>query len=749
MGHLREDPCGYDNSRQYLGYDRPKVGEMDAQTQTEVVEVLGIDAGGTMTDTFFVKPDGSYVVGKAQTTPQDEYEGILRSATDALKQWGLTPEQAFPGLANSVYSGTTMLNRIVQRQGANVGLIVNRGMEDFPPMRAVQSFSGYSYEDRIHLNVHRYDPPLVPRKYTRGVTERVDGKAQVVIPLREDEARQAAHELIALGVDSIVISLLQSYHYTANERRVRDICHEVAQEMGRPDLPVFASCDYYPHRKESHRTNTIILEAYAAEPSRQTLSHVDARFKELGTTSDLLVMASHGGTVSWKTNELARTIVSGPIGGVIGAKYIAEYVGRKNIVCTDLGGTSFDIAQITGGSFVIQQDPQMARLVLALPLVEMDSIGAGSGSYLRINPYTDSIQIGPHSAGYRVGMCWEEGGVDTVTVTDCHVALGHINPDNFLGGDVKLDPKRAYKYLKEQIADPLGLSVEETASGVLELVNFNLRQHLRSVISAKGYQPAEFVCISYGGAGPLHAYGYTGGMGFRDVVVPAWAAGFSAFGSAAAEYEYRYDKSLFINLGMESPDEAKTAGARILQDAWDELAKHVYSEFEVNGYPRDKVTLKNSLRMQYQGQLNDLEIDAPISHARTVEDWERLTDAFEDRYGEVYAHAARSPELGFSVTAAIMRGTVGVAQPRIIEEELAGAVPSPDAMRGERKFFVPTQREWVMASIYDIEQLNAGNTINGPAVLESPATSFVVPPGFRTRLDERRLFHLQERSSTR
>ena len=707
-------------------------------------EVLGIDAGGTMTDTFFIRPDGSFVVGKAQTTPHDEAEGIVRSASDALKQWGLTAEQAFPGLANSVYSGTTMLNRIVQRQGAKVGLILNRGVEDFPPMRAVQSFSGYSYEDRIHLNTHRYDAPLVPRQYTRGVTERVDGKAHVVIPLREDEARQAARELIALGVDSIVISLLQSYQFSAHERRVRDICREVAQEMGKPDLPIFASCDYYPHRKESHRTNTIILEAYAAEPSRRTLSHVDKRFKELGATSDLLVMASHGGTVSWKANELARTIVSGPIGGVIGAKYIAEYVGRKNIVCTDVGGTSFDIAQITGGSFVIKQDPEMARLVLSLPLVEMDSIGAGSGSFLRINPYTDSIQVGPDSAGYRVGMCWEEGGVDTVTVTDCHVVLGHINPDNFLGGEVQLDYDRAYKYLKKQIADPLGFSVEEAASGVLELVNFNLRQHLRSVISAKGYAASEFVCISYGGAGPLHTYGYTGGMGFRDVIVPAWAAGFSAFGSAAADFEYRYDKSMFINLGLDSSDEEKTAGARQLQEAWDELGEHVLKEFEVNGYPREAVTLKNDLRMQYQGQLNDLEVDVPIPHARTVEDWERIADAFEERYGEVYAHAARSPELGFSVTGAIMRGTVSVAKPRIAEEQLAGATPSPEALVGERKFFVPTQREWVMASIYEIEKLKAGNTISGPAVLESPTMSFVVPPGFRARLDERRLFHLQE-----
>ncbi len=717
---------------------------MTPKAKAQFPEVLGIGTGGTMTDTFFIKPDGSFVVGKAQTTPNDESEGIVASSRDALGQWDLELEAAFPNLANCVYSGTAMLNRIVQRQGAAVGLILNRGVEDFPPMRAVQSFSGYSYEDRIHLNTHRYDPPLVPRKYTRGVTERVDAKGRVVIPLREDEAYQAARDLVVLDVESIVISLLHSYQFPEHERRVRDICAEVAAELGRPDLPIFASCDYYPHRKESHRTNTIILEAYAAEPSRRQLAHTDARFKELGTTSDMLVMASHGGTISWRAKELARTVVSGPIGGVLGAKYIAEYVGRKNIVCTDVGGTSFDVAQITGGNFVIKQDPEMARLVLALPLVEMDSIGAGSGSFLRINPYTDAIQVGPDSAGYRIGMCWAQSPVDMVTVTDCHVVLGHINPDNFLGGQVQLDHDRAVKYLRDQIADPLGLTVEEAASGVLELVNFNLRQHLRSVISAKGYQPSEFVCISYGGAGPLHTYGYTGGLGFRDVIVPSWAAGFSAFGSATADFEYRYDRSLFINLVVDSPDEEKTAGSRLIQQSWDELADHVYEEFEANGLPREAVTVKFGLRMQYQGQLNDIEIDSPIAHCRTVEDWDRLADAFEERYGEVYAHAARSPELGFCVTAAIARGTVPVVKPNIAEEELAGAAPADEAFVGARNFFVPTKREWVSAQVFTIELLRAGNTVSGPAILESPSTTFVVPPGFTARLDERRLFHLRE-----
>ncbi|HEY8416292.1 MAG TPA: hydantoinase/oxoprolinase family protein, partial [Thermaerobacter sp.] len=570
---------------------------------TRVVQILGVDAGGTMTDTFFVDDAGSFVVGKAQSTPHDESEGLLRSSADALAQWGLTVRQVYPQLLTGVYSGTAMLNRVVQRKGLRVGLIVNRGMEDFHRMgRAIQSYLGYSYEDRLHLNTHRYDPPLVPRELTFGVTERIDMFGHVVIPLREEEAYEAARRLVELDVEAIVISLLHSYKNPVHERRVRDIVLEVVREAGL-EIPVFASSDYYPVRKESHRTNTTILEAYAAEPSRKTLVRINERLKEAGARFELRVMASHGGTISWRAKELARTLVSGPIGGVIGSRYLGEHLGFKNIACTDIGGTSFDMALIVQGEFTIRHDPDMARLVLSLPLVAMDSVGAGAGSYVRIDPYTKAIRLGPDSAGYRVGVCWPEGGVDTVTISDCHVVLGYINPDNFLGGQVRLDRQRAWRAVEEQVARPLGLSVEEAAAGVIELLEYRLRDHLRSMISAKGYTPAEFVCFSYGGAGPVHAYGYTEGLGFQDVIVPAWAAGFSAFGCAAAEFEYRYDKSLDINVSPDAGEDEKVAAVRVLQSAWEELAERVIGEFVLNGFKPEDVTLRPGFRMQYRGQL--------------------------------------------------------------------------------------------------------------------------------------------------
>lgn len=706
------------------------------------VQVLGIDAGGTMTDTFFVDSDGDFVVGKAQSTPENESLGLIASSEDGLSAWGLSLGEALKQLQTGVYSGTAMLNRVVQRKGLKCGLIVNRGMEDFHRMgRAIQCYLGYAYEDRIHLNTHHYDSPLVPRQLTRGVVERSDMMGQVVIPLREETARQAARELIAENVEGIVISLLHSYKNPVAERRVRDIVTEEVKKSGK-NIPIFASADYYPVRKETHRTNTTILEGYAAEPSRQTLNKISDAFKERGTKFDFRVMATHGGTISWKAKELARTIVSGPIGGVIGAKYLGEVLGYKNIACSDIGGTSFDVALITQGEMTIRNDPDMARLVLSLPLVAMDSVGAGAGSFIRLDPYTKAIKLGPDSAGYRVGVCWKESGIETVTISDCHMVLGYLNPDNFLGGAVKLDRQRSIDAIKKQIADPLGLSVEDAAAGIIELLDSDLRDYLRSMISGKGYSPASFVCFSYGGAGPVHAYGYTEGLGFEDVIVPAWAAGFSAFGCAAADFEYRYDKSLDINLPPDAPDAEKSRASATLQGAWEELTRNVLEEFKLNGYSADQVTLQPGYRMQYRGQLNDLEIESPLPAARTAADWDKLSDAFNATYGRVYAASARSPELGYSVTGAIMRGTVPIPKPKIPKEPLGSDEPPASAFLGTRKFY--RKKRWVDARLFHMEALHPGNRIKGPAIIESDATTFVVPEGFETWLDGHRLFHLRE-----
>lgn len=705
-------------------------------------QILAIDAGGTMTDTFIINEKGEFVVGKAQTTPNDEHIGVINSAKDALDQWGRTIDDEFPNLLAGVYSGTAMLNRLVSRKGQRVGLVLNKGMEDMHRMgRGVQSYLGYSYSDRIHINTHHFDEPLVPRKWTVGVTERVDLFGNVVIPLYEHEVEEAIQKLIDEDVEAIVISLLHSYVYPHHERRVRDIAERMIKEQNK-NIKVFASVDYYPVRKESHRTNTTIVEAYAAEPSRETLAKLDKALKENGTNFNLRIMASHGGTISIEANELARTCVSGPIGGMVGAKYLADNLGIKNVACSDIGGTSFDIGLITQGDLDINSSPDMARLVLSLPLVSMDTTGAGTGSYVRIDPNYGNITIGPDSAGAKVGVCNPESDVKTVTISDCHVVLGLINPDNFIGGAIKLSKERAYQAVKEQIADPLGMSVEDAAFGVTELLESQLRNYLESMILGKGYSPSQYACFSYGGGGPLHTAGYTKGLGFEDVLVPAWAAGFSAFGCGSADFEYRYDKTLDLHLAEKATEDEILEAGKVLQAAWDELKHHVAEEFKKDDYTEKDVKFRLFYRMQYQGQLNDLEIEAPISEFKDVDDYYTLVKTFEEMYSRVYAKSALSPELGYSITGAIVRGVVDVPLPQIPEETLSGETPPDEAFLGYRRVY--WDGEWVDAKIYEMEKLQAGNKIEAFSIIESTATTFVVPPGFETYLDQHRIFHLKE-----
>jgi len=320
--------------------------------------------------------------------------------------------------------------------------------------------------------------------------------------------------------------------------------------------------------------------------------------------------------------------------------------------------------------------------------------------------------------------------------------LGYLNPENFLGGAIKLDVQRARDHIKAQIADPLGLSVEDAAAGVIELLDLTLSEYLRANISAKGYNPADFTCFSYGGAGPVHTYGYTEGVGFKDVVVPAWAAGFSAFGCACADFEYRYDKSVDLGVAQHAPDTDKETACKSLQEAWSELAVKVIEEFVLNGYKPEDVLLIPGYKMQYMGQLNDLEIVSPVTSAATAADWDQIVEAFENTYGRVYASSARSPELGFSITGAILRGTVVTQKPVLPEDPDAGPTPPKDAYLGTRPFY--RHKKWVDAALWKMEALKAGNHIVGPAIIESDATTFVVPDGFETTIDKHRLFHLKE-----
>ena len=707
--------------------------------------MLAIDAGGTMTDTFIVDEHGSFVVGKAQTTPEDESLGFIASARDALGQWDSTPEQGFPSIVSGIYSGTAMLNRLLQRQGLEIGCIVNAGHEDYLRLeRGIQTHIGSSYSDRLHLATHFHNEPLVPRERMKGVRGRIDVFGDEVLPLREQDVREAVAELLDEGVQGVVVSLLFSYRNAAHEQRIAEILAEEKAARGLDEeVPVFLSSALYPMRRDLPRLNSTVIEAYAAEPSRATLKAVRDVTKRDGALFELRVMSAHGGTVSIETNELGRTLVSGPIGGVVGGQALAQRMGLRNLLCTDIGGTSFDIALITDGRFEITQTPDIARFVLNMPLVRIDSIGAGTGSFVRVNPNSNRPELGPDSAGSRIGVSWPEGGLDTVSVTDLNLVLGRLNPDYFLGGEVELDVELARTAIETQLARPLGLSVDAAAAGVIELFEQTLKNEAVGQILGKGYSPADYTLLCYGGGGPLHVAGYTEGVSYREVLVPAWAAGFSAFGCACADFDYRYDQTVDLPL-LPAFGEAERAGiGTMVTSAWLALQDRVAQEFAKSAIGRDSIRFTHAVRMQYYGQLNDIEFVSPHAALEGAAHLDDLIAAFEDAYAKMYASSARSPEFGYLVTHVIVHGTVDVEKPALPELPEEPGTP-PLKTRRPVHWGRASGGGFVETDIFQLEEIRAGNSIDGPAIVEHSATTFAVPPGRRARLDGHHIFHLTD-----
>jgi acetone carboxylase beta subunit len=370
------------------------------------VEIFGIDTGGTMTDTIFVDSKGLFTVGKAQTVPEDEPQGIDRSLVNALSHWHIAKENALPQIKANIYSGTAMINRLLSRKGRKTGLIITKGLEDTLRLeKAVQSWLGKSYEDRLHSVTHEHNEPLIPLQQIKGVRERIDPLGAVAIPLYEEEAEQAVRELLNEKIEALCICFLFSYVNPAHEQRVKEIALEIMQQEGK-QVPIFASSEVHPFWGEFPRLNTVVAEAYAAEPSRQQILKVQEMVKKGGSKADLRIMASHGGTIDIETRQLSRSLLSGPIGGLVGARYLGEKLGLENILASDLGGTTFDVGVVTRGQINISLRPTISHFLFNLPMVDVTSVGVGAGAVLSFDEYAQRVKIGPESAGDQVGLCY-------------------------------------------------------------------------------------------------------------------------------------------------------------------------------------------------------------------------------------------------------------------------------------------------------------------------------------------------------
>jgi len=703
------------------------------------VQIIASDAGGTMTDMMVVDTEGNFTIGKAATTPRDQSLGFWESMIDAFEYWGIDfqkqAKSILPDVEAAVYSGTAMMNVLLTETGRKVGVITQQGDEDvFLHERSAQNWAGYPYQDLLHHVTHHHNRPLVHRRLVKGVTGRIDMFAMEAIPLYEDEARKRIEELLDEEVDAIAVCLWFSYLNPAHELRVAEIASEVMKERGR-QVPVHLSHQLCPIMREVGRLNTLVLHAYAAEPGREQLFKIEQKMGDNGYKYPLQIVLAHGGLTNIRYPRLHEASFSGPIGGLLGVRYLAQEMGMGNWVCSDMGGTSFDVGLIMGGEPVMQREVVINRRIYNIPTLVMDSIGAGTGMYLTIDPITKRITLGPDSAGADPGPVCYDMDNEVPTVMDCCLIMGILNPDNYLGGKLKLKKDLALKAIKEKCADVLGVDPYYLAEGVYRLINSSMREHIRSVLYARGFSPADYHLLCYGGAGPMHVAGYTEGLPFKGVATMPWAAAFSSFGCAAVDITHRYQKSTGVIIPYGAEDSWKLMmGQMMLNTGWEELEKLAQADFAAEGLPWEEAKVQQIAYVRYGGQMEDLEVPSPVSRINSPQDMDKLTAAFEDLYEKVYAGVAKHERAGFQIMELGLTATIPKVKPKLIKRPLEGKEPSPQALKGEREVYI--DGKWQKATLYDMDQLRPGNEIQGTAVVEAPATTFFIPPGRWARMDE-------------
>ena len=710
--------------------------------------LLACDAGGTMTDVIIVDEEGKFVIGKAPTTPHDESVGFMESFDEALTYWDMAGEgrKVCENAETAIYTGTSMLNTLINMSGLKTGLIVTRGFEDIIVQgRGSQTFIGYEWSEISHMQYRKHREPLVPRSLTRGVTERIDMFGQPVIPMYEHEVESGVRELLAEGVESIAILFLYSFTNPMHEAKAGEIARKLVKESGR-EVPVVLSSEVAPVVREVSRANATVIQAYAAEPAREQLFRIEEKLTEQGYEHSLKTVLCYGGVTNIRYPRLFETVMSGPVGGIMGGKHLANTIGGlENLVCADMGGTSFDAGCITQGMLPIDREPPFQKMYVNVPMLDIRSIGAGTGTYIRLDPETNRLKLGPESAGGTPGPVFQEQGNEIPTIGDCDLLLGIINEDYYLGGRIKVNKQKAEEVFKEKIADPLGLDVPTAAEHCVNLVNVMMREHLiRSLML--GYDIRDYTLLGYGGAGPMHLAGYASEYPWKGIATVPHAAAFSAWGGACMDYGHRRHKSVSAVIPPGADEGTKQFAAKTVSSAWEELETQLLDQLIGEGFSRDQISLRQIAYVKYFGHLDDLEVVSPVERLNTAEDLDKLIDAFVDIFTTTYTLAGKPPTPTYEIGEVSIIAEVSTVKPHVGTFELEGKEPSKAARKGTRQVYY--KGAWHEGQLFELDELRAGNEISGLAVIEAPSTTLYVPAGWHVKLDEHEIIWLSNGGSS-
>jgi len=683
--------------------------------------LVGIDIGGTFTDCAIVDRAGRLLTTKVPSTPQDFSQGMMDALGAGAKALGVGLGEFCGDIAFLSHGTTVGTNTIIQKKGARVGLITTKGHEDaIHIMRGSRGYGGRDIRKVVHFPETSKPVPIVPKRLIRGVSERVDCFGEVVVSLNEKEAQDAIRALVAEGVQAIAICFLWSFRNPDHELRVKRLVERLA-----PEVFVTCSVDIAPKWGEYERVTATALNAYLGPVMTGYLQRLDASLQKLGYSHGLQIAQCGGGTVPVERAGEAPllTLDSGPVSGVTASMFLGAAMGERNIITTDMGGTSFDVSIIYGGkpaySFISNTD----QYEYFLPKVDLQAIGAGGGSLVRVQPETRTMTVGPDSAGAFPGpVCYSRGGT-VPTVTDAQLVLGYLDPDNFAGGTMKLDRESAVKAVAE-LGAQIGMTAMECAAGICRIVELQMADVIRKVTVEKGFDPRDFVLFAFGGAGPAHAGVFAQELGVRKIIIPQRKAAstWCAFGAAAADVLHIFERTEI----MPTP----VAAARINRN-FEQLEKQAREMMAREGIAAARQRFEFSLDVRHKGQINEVELLLPWK--RVDADYEvSLRRIFVERYEKLYGRGSALAGAQLEIVVCRLRARALTPRPKLVKARSGTKSIPRDAVRKPRSIQWEKPKK---TPVYDGEKLAVGNRLKGPAIVETSDTTVVVHPGRTLTVD--------------
>jgi N-methylhydantoinase A len=686
--------------------------------------LVGIDIGGTFTDCAIVDRAGKLLTTKVPSTPADFSRGMMDALDAGAQALGIELDKFCRDIAFLSHGTTVGTNTIIQKKGAKVGLITTKGHEDaIHIMRGSRGYGGRDIRKVVHFPETSKPVPIVPKRLIKGVSERVDCFGEVIVQLNENEAETAIRNLLQEGVQAIAICFLWSFRNPEHELKVKKLVQRLA-----PSMFVTCSVEIAPKWGEYERVTATALNAYLGPVMSGYLERINRSVKSLGYRHGLQITQCGGGTVPVERAGDAPllTLDSGPVSGVTASMFLGAAMGEKNVITTDMGGTSFDVSIIHGGkpaySFISNTD----QYEYFLPKVDLQAIGAGGGSLVRVKRETGTMSVGPDSAGAFPGpVCYGRGGT-VPTVTDAQLVLGYLDPDNFAGGKMKLDKDSATKAISA-LGAQIGMKTLECAAGICRIVELQMADVIRKVTVEKGYDPRDFVLFAFGGAGPAHAGVFARELGVRKVIVPQRKAAstWCAFGAAAADVLHIFEHSEI----MGTPVPAKR-----VNDNLDRLEKQAKALMAQEGIKESRQRFEFSLDVRHKGQINEVEVLLPWNRLPSGYD-ASLRKLFVDRYEKLYGRGSALAGAQLEIVVCRLRARALTPRPKLNRSKRMSSGIPKGAKRQARQIYWPDLKKHRATPVFDGERLTTGNQINGPAIVETADTTVVVHPGRTLRVD--------------